>query len=58
MQYAKAMKEIRKQKKKRKRRNKNMKMDPGKCFSPAPQAAHGPATFLTESVHLSSLFPR
>jgi hypothetical protein len=35
-----------------------MKMDPGKCFSPAPQAAHGPATSLTESVHLSPLFPR
>jgi hypothetical protein len=50
--------EIRKQKKKKKRRNKNMKMDPGKCFSPAPQAAHGPATSLTESVHLSPLFPR
>jgi hypothetical protein len=53
--YAKDIKEIRKQKNKKKKRNKNMKMDPGKRFSPAPQAAHGPATSLTESVHLSSL---
>jgi hypothetical protein len=42
MQYAKSMKEIRKQKKKRRKENKNMKRAPGEPFRPSKHFGLGP----------------
>jgi hypothetical protein len=52
MQYAKSMKEIRKQKRKRRKENKNTKWSPGKPFGLVLHTAHGSLKLSSEPVPL------